>query len=216
MPSHTEEPGLRERKRLATRRAIQLAVITLAGERGIDKVTIEDISRMADISPRTFFNYFPSKDAALVGDTPHLASEDDIARFVSGGSEGNMLEQLAELLSASLKRTEADRELHQKRREVMKDNTYLFGLRMNSLRDFEDSLQAIIERRFLADDPGLADKPDVLRERALLFTLVAVAAMRHAWRCWADGTVDGTVDGSLADRVASSFTELYEMTLRTK
>ena len=45
----TEQPGLRERKRLATRRAIETAVLRLAGERGPDRVTIEDVSRTADV-----------------------------------------------------------------------------------------------------------------------------------------------------------------------
>ena len=65
-----EEPGLRERKRRATRRAIQLAVIDLVAERGLDGTTVDEISRRADISPRTFFNYFTSKDVVrhpLVG-----------------------------------------------------------------------------------------------------------------------------------------------------
>jgi len=206
-----EAPGLRERKRLATRRAIQFAVLTLARERGIEKVTIEDISRVANVSPRTFFNYFPSKDAALVGDAPGLASPEDIDAFVHGGPGGDTLDQLALLLAASLRHSEADREIHQLRRAVMKENAYLFGMRMATLRDFEDQMHDIVGRRLVADNPDLAVSPAVLHERALLFTLVAVAVIRHAWRCWADG--DGV--GPLSDRVTASFAELYNITRRT-
>ncbi|MBW8873252.1 MAG: TetR family transcriptional regulator, partial [Leifsonia sp.] len=46
------ELGLRERKRLATRRAIQLAALRLVKDRGLDAVTIDDISHDADVSPR--------------------------------------------------------------------------------------------------------------------------------------------------------------------
>ncbi len=205
-----EEPGLRERKRLATRRAIQRAVLTLSCERGMDKVTVEDISRVADVSPRTFFNYFSSKDAAMVGDELDLASEEDIDAFVHGGP-GDILSQLAQLLGSSLKNTERDREIHQLRREVMKENPYLFGLRMATLREFEGRLEDIITKRLAVDEPDLAADPVWLHQRALLLTLVAVAAVRHAWRCWAEG--DST--RPLADRVTESFTELYEMTLRT-
>jgi AcrR family transcriptional regulator len=209
MSMETEPLGLRERKRLATRRAIQHAVLTLSRERGIEHVTVEDISRLANVSPRTFFNYFPSKDAALIGDAPGLASADDIEIFVTGGSKNaDVLADLAVLLSKSLERTEADREIHQLRRTVMKENAYLFGMRMATLRDFEDSLQQIIARRFTADAPDLANDPAELNQRSLLFTLLAVAAIRHAWRVWAEG--DGATP--LSECVSASFAEVYRIT----
>ncbi|HSP52960.1 MAG TPA: TetR/AcrR family transcriptional regulator [Cryobacterium sp.] len=211
MSPQYEEPGLRERKRLATRRAIQRAVLTLSCDRGIEKVTVEDISRLADVSPRTFFNYFSSKDAALVGDELDLASEEQIEAFVHAGPGGDMLAQLAALLSDSLRNTEGDREIHQLRRQVMKENPYLFGMRMATLRNFEGRLQEIITRRFVADHPELGAESVAVQQRALLFTLVAVAALRHAWRCWADGDAARP----LAEHVTASFADLYEMTLKT-
>ena len=210
--SQREEPGLRERKRLATRRALQRAVLTLACDRGIEKVTVEEISRLADVSPRTFFNYFPSKDAALVGDELDLASEEQIEAFVRRGPDGDILAELAALLADSLRSTEGDREIHQLRRRVMKENPYVFGMRMATLRNFEGRLQEIITRRFVADHPELGPESVQLQQRALLFTLVAVAALRHAWRCWAESDAARP----LAEHVTASFADLYEMTLRTR
>ncbi|WEO78029.1 helix-turn-helix domain containing protein [Cryobacterium sp. SO2] len=211
MAAESEEMGLRERKRLATRREIQRAVLTLCSQRGIDKVTVEEISRSADISPRTFFNYFASKDSALVGDELELACDSDIERFIAGEPHGEIMADLATLIGQSLQNTDGDREIHELRRAVMKDNSYLFTMRMATLRNFEAGLQDIVERRFAADDPRLAEDPRALSQRALLFTLVAMAATRHAWRCWAEAD-----DLSpLSAWVAKSFTELYTVTSAT-
>jgi AcrR family transcriptional regulator len=60
----------RERNKRATRRRLRPMARDQVAERGFANVTVEDIAEAADVSPRTFFNYFPSKEAALFGGDP--------------------------------------------------------------------------------------------------------------------------------------------------
>jgi AcrR family transcriptional regulator len=103
--SATIEGGLRERKRAATRAAITAVARTLTAERGLNGYTVEEVCERADISRRTFFNYFPSKEDAIIG---HVADElpaEIFEDFIRGGAASpdgeispNLLQDLVTLL----------------------------------------------------------------------------------------------------------------------
>lgn len=62
----TRRTGLREQKKQATREALRAAALRLALERGPDNVRVDDIAEAAGVSPRTYNNYFSSREQAIV------------------------------------------------------------------------------------------------------------------------------------------------------
>ena len=63
---NTSDGGMRERKKLATREALSAAALRLALEHGPQNVRVDDIAEAAGVSPRTYNNYFSSREQAIV------------------------------------------------------------------------------------------------------------------------------------------------------
>ncbi|MEV0423755.1 TetR family transcriptional regulator [Streptosporangium canum] len=68
MSSPPRAEGLRERKKAKTRRTIQEHALRLFAEQGYEATTVEQIAEAAEISPSTFFRYFPVKEDVVLQD----------------------------------------------------------------------------------------------------------------------------------------------------
>lgn len=67
---HPQRAGLRERKKAATRAGLREAAVRLGRDLGPTAVTVDEICAAVEVSPRTFFNYFATKDDAFFGADP--------------------------------------------------------------------------------------------------------------------------------------------------
>ncbi|WP_382307640.1 TetR family transcriptional regulator [Herbiconiux sp. UC225_62] len=206
----SEELGLRERKRRATRRAIQVAVLRLTAENGLDQVTIEDISRDAGVSPRTFFNYFPSKEASLAGDAPFALTDEIAEAFENAGPDGDPLEDLMAIMAAQAAEDGGvDPELHELRRNLMTQYPQIFALKIDRMREFEAEVCASVVRRLETDAGKRGEDLDLSEatERARLVGLLSLTLARSAWVAWAEHPDTA----SLPDLVMRSYQRLRDV-----
>jgi len=88
--------GLRARKKQATSTALQRSAIDLFLERGYDETTVQDITDAAGVSQRTFFRYYPTKDAVLL--TEHTRRERELAELLSSRPDETLGETAAAIL----------------------------------------------------------------------------------------------------------------------
>jgi AcrR family transcriptional regulator len=99
-PAATEPCTLRERKKQQTRQAIHDAALTRITEHGLDGTTVEQICADADVSPRTFFNYFSSKAHAAVGlDTVEVP---DAVRDRFAVADGRLVDDVCDLVAGTV------------------------------------------------------------------------------------------------------------------
>jgi AcrR family transcriptional regulator len=99
--------GLRERKKLKTKEAIQREALRLFQAQGYAETTIEQIAAAAEISPSTFFNYFPTKEDVVLFDRYDPILESFIAMLPKDEPLSRTIEQALSMLASGI---EADRQ----------------------------------------------------------------------------------------------------------
>ena len=138
--------ALRTGKRELTAHRITTTAQQLALEHGLDGFTMEQLAEQVGVSRRTLFNYFPSKDDAILGGPPVLGAE-LLEEFSAGGPTGNLVDDLAAVVFAILEEDPGTRDDVARGRQVMLANPRLITLAHQRLQECVESCMVYIEKR---------------------------------------------------------------------
>lgn len=193
--------GLRERKKARTREALQEAAMGLFSRHGFDHTTIEEIAEACEVSPRTFFRYFPTKEDVLFADAE--ARRERLLAVIADRPPAEVpFVALCESMRTLADDYRHDRDALVARSKVVAESPHLQAYKAEHQHGWESEVVDVLTRR------ALADGTPVSRTELELVTAVATAALRVTLDAWvADST---TTDlGALLDhafaRLAAGF-----------
>ncbi|GAA1134974.1 TetR/AcrR family transcriptional regulator [Kribbella jejuensis] len=136
---------MRERKKLQTRAALADAALRLALEKGPEHVTVEEIAEAADVSVRTFFNYFPHKEHAILARNPEQLVR-ALERMRAAPAGESPLTTMSFIVHDVLRELESDGQLSRRGELIMSSPTLLYQLMMSSIDDERQLTEALTER----------------------------------------------------------------------
>jgi AcrR family transcriptional regulator len=141
-----EEPGLRERKKQATRDALRLAALRLAALRGWDQVRVEDIAAEVGVSTRTFNNYFASKEEAFLATAYERAARAEAALAARPADE-----PLWRALTNAIVDSFATEEIDLRQARLIRPTPILAGEQLKTFAVIERALAHAVAKRIGAD-----------------------------------------------------------------
>jgi AcrR family transcriptional regulator len=199
--------GLRERKKARTREALQDAAMARFVRQGFDGTTVEEIAEACEVSPRTFFRYFPTKEDVLFADAATRRE-----RLLAVIAERPLDEPPFVALRAAM-RALADDYRHDRRAMVDRSrivaaSPHLQAYKAEHQHGWEAEVVDVLERRARAQHAAVS------RTELHLVTAVCTATLRVALDAWvADPTAPdlGVLLDDAFARVAAGFEAQVEV-----
>lgn len=190
-------PG-REAKKERTFRRMERAAVSLALEYGSENITVDEICAASDVSARTFFNYFGSKEAALIGRGKPLPSADAVAQFVA--DTGSVLGDFVKMIVRAALENDPDLDLIRARRQLFEREPALAIQSFVRSADTRDEYVDIVSARIDRERPHL--DPSEIAAEAHVATAVLMGLFHVIGSSWIEsgGTADlhDLVDEALA------------------
>lgn len=168
--------GGRQASVARTTAAIERAAVALALEHGYGDLTVDMICGAAGVSQRTFFNHFPTKDAAILGREEPSVDERAARTFIV--SDGPLLPEAVGLVRPT---GPVDPELFVQRVRVISQAPVLLAREMERLTGIEGEIREIVALRLHreARDAGVETDAAEISERAAVVTSILAGIMRY-------------------------------------
>jgi len=185
--------GLRDRKRIETRARLEKAAVELVLRDGLQHATIDAIAEAADVSSRTFFNYFDSKEDAVLG-LPEVTftPADVLEQALNSGTDDtivNLIGVMVEIAGPVLEK----RDMRDARAEILRLNPELFPQHLARLGRLSDDLAPVV-RAIMAHDPRLTHLAEAESPLAEMILALCSAAVRTSAKEWMVAGSDAPVD----------------------
>lgn len=167
--------SLRQKHLDRTRQAIADAARALFRERGFHATTIDDIAQRADVAPRTFFRYFPSKESLLFAHTEEkLRSARE--RVLARPAGEAVFETIVAVLRDMATDMSSDNEWSSLVRQLMEEDDNLLH---SQRRDMIDEISSVLANA-LAERAGMKE-PDLVLRAVTAATVACVATGLGTW-----------------------------------
>lgn len=165
-------PGLRERKKRATVNAIEQAGVRLALEKGFEKVSVMEICDEADISRSTFFNYMPTREAAIFGRPLKMVPFEQAWALLEEHTSSSLIEAIFQVALASIGGAEINPEVAAGRNRLQVEQPHCMHLMMAPMNTLQVELTGLMYAWLQADESRRRlPQVSVLREATHVVTV---------------------------------------------
>ncbi|MET0183675.1 MAG: TetR family transcriptional regulator, partial [Caulobacterales bacterium] len=175
LPSQSDIGSTRERRRRSQAAAIELIALKLFAKKGFTEVTVDELADAADISKRTFFRYFASKDDILLGDRKRFAQA-LAAALKREYADQRIVAALRDTIVKLTREEEANVEATRLRLELFSQSPETMATASQQVQTYQAEVTPIVARRM-----GLNEHKDL---RPALLVGVMMSATFSALTFW--------------------------------
>lgn len=152
-----DDESLRERKKRRTQQRLEEAAIRLFSTQGYDNTTVEEIAAAADVSPRTFFRYFPTKEDVIFSAVSEF-SDEAAQEVLEHPPEDSLRELIVHAVERNIAEAGWDRETMAQRAQLVQNVPVLAQRAFQLQARFEEDLAKAIAHR-MGVDPATDWRP---------------------------------------------------------